>query len=132
MFKKKISLLFICIGLSCLAQEVDTDFRKKYLEIKQDTIQLDSVPLNSQSFKVLNAKKIAIPKSDYSIDFYKAILIINSKKYREIYVEFFRLPDFVRKIYSPFDEKLIIRQNTNEGKLYSLTTNKKKNRYKFI
>ena len=125
MFKKKISLLFICIGLSCLAQEVDTDFRKKYLEIKQDTIQLDSVPLNSQSFKVLNAKKIAIPKSDYSIDFYKAILIINSKKYREIYVEFFRLPDFVRKIYSPFDEKLIIRQNTNEGKLYSLTTNKK-------
>lgn len=125
MFKKIFFFLFLFLELSCLAQEIDSDFRKKFLIVKQDTIQLDSVSLNSQRFKLLNADKNVIPKAEYSIDFLKAILVIDRKKYKNIYVEYFRLPKFVRKVYTPFDDQLIIKKKTNQGKLYSLTTNKK-------
>jgi hypothetical protein len=93
--------------------------------VKKDTIQLDSVALNPQKFKVLDAFLKIIPLSEYTIDFSNAILIINSKKYTKISVEYFRLPDFITKIYTPFDKKLIVPNETNTGKLYSLTTNKK-------
>ena len=93
--------------------------------VKKDTIQLDSVALNPQKFKVLDAFSKVIPSSKYTIDFSNAILIINSKKYTKISVEYFRLPDFITKIYTPFDKKLIVPNETNTGKLYSLTTNKK-------
>ena len=93
--------------------------------VKKDTIQLDSVALNPQKFKVLDAFSKVIPSSEYTIDFSNAILIINSKKYTKISVEYFRLPDFITKIYTPFDKKLIVPNETNTGKLYSLTTNKK-------
>ena len=66
-----------------------------------------------------------IPALEYQIDFSNAVLIINSKKYSKITVEYFRIPDFITKIYSPFDEKLILQSNSNQGQLYSLTTNKK-------
>jgi hypothetical protein len=55
----------------------------------------------------------------------KATLIINPKKYNNITVEYFRLPEFITKVYTPFDEKLILQNNNNQGQLYSLTTNKK-------
>lgn len=118
-------LLFL-VGLSIQSQTISTDFRKKTIEVKNDTIQLDSVAINPHEFKILDLSKKEILASEFKVDFSKAILIINSKKYKKITVEYFRIPDFVTKIYTPFDEKLIIKSNTNQGKLYSLTTNKKK------
>ena len=124
MFKKLLFLFFAFIGFCAQAQITNTDFRKKILEVKQDTIQLDSVPLNSQSFKIFNAAKKPLSKTDYNIDFSKAILIVDAKKFKSLFVEYYRLPSFLSKVYTPFDKKLIIK-NTNQGKLYSLTTNKK-------
>ncbi|MBL4605113.1 MAG: hypothetical protein JKY02_05490, partial [Flavobacteriaceae bacterium] len=63
--------------------------------------------------------------SEYLMIYNDATLIINSKKYQEITVEYFRFPDFITKTYSPFDKNLIVPNNSNTGKLYSLTTNKK-------
>ena len=125
MFKKILFLFFLFIGFCIQAQTTNTDYRKKVLEVKQDTIQLDSVSLNSLEFKIFDATKKRLSKTDYSIDFNKAILIVDAKKYQVLYVEYYRLPNFLTKVYTPFDKKLIIKQNTNQGKLYSLTTNKK-------
>lgn len=125
MFKKLLFLFFGFIGFCAQAQTTNTDFRKKFLEVKQDTIQLDSVPLNSQYFKIFNATKKPLAKTDYTINFSKAILIVDARKLESLYVEYYRLPSFLTKVYTPFDKKLIIKQNTNQGKLYSLTTNKK-------
>ncbi|MDD7915823.1 hypothetical protein [Polaribacter ponticola] len=66
------------------------------------------------------------------MDFIEATLIIDSKKYSKITVEYFRFPDFITKTYTPFDDKLIIKKTTNEGTLYSLTTNKKTSEVKFF
>ncbi|WP_339658845.1 hypothetical protein [uncultured Polaribacter sp.] len=124
-------MLFL-IGFSIQSQTISTDFRRKNIEVKQDTIQLDSVPINSQKFKILDISKNRVLYSDYKVDFSNAILIIDSKKYSEITVEYFRFPEFVTKVYAPFDEKLILQNATNNGVLYSLTTNKKASEIKLF
>ena len=113
------------VGYAIQSQTISTDFRKRNIDIKKDTIQIDSVAINPQKFKILDSLKNDIPALEYQIDFSNAVLIINSKKYSNITIEYFRIPDFITKIYSPFDEKLILQSNSNQGQLYSLTTNKK-------
>ena len=132
MLQKNLFFLLFLVGISIQSQTLTKNFYVKKLQIKQDTIQLDSVAINSQKFRVLNINKTEISKEEYSIDFNKTILIINSKKYSKIIVEYYRLPDFITKIYTPFDEKLILQNNTNNGKLYSLTTNKKASEIKLF
>ncbi len=130
MLQKSLFIILVFIGLSIQSQTISSDFRKKVIELKKDTIQLDSVAINPQRFRILNLDKETISATAYQVDFSKAILIINSKKHKQITVEYFRIPDFVTKIYTPFDEKFIIKSNTNQGKLYSLTTNKPKSKIK--
>ena len=132
MIQRILLFLFVLFGFSIQSQTISTDFRLKKILVKKDTIQLDSVALNSQKFKVLDASLKVIPSSEYKIDFSNAVLIINSKKYTIITVEYFRLPEFITKIYTPFDEKFILPNNINTGKLYSLTTNKKASEIKLF
>ena len=132
MIQKNLFFLLLFIGFSIQSQTISKDFSVKNILVKKDTIQLDSVALNPQKFKVLDIFLKVIPASAYKIDFSNAVLIINSKKYTEITVEYFRLPDFVTKIYSPFNEKFILPNGTNTGKLYSLTTNKKASEIKLF
>ena len=132
MIQKNLFFLLLFIGFSIQSQTISKDFSVKNILVKKDTIQLDSVALNPQKFKVLDTFLKVIPASAYKIDFSNAVLIINSKKYTEITVEYFRLPDFITKIYSPFDEKFILPNGTNTGKLYSLTTNKKASEIKLF
>ena len=125
MFKKFLFFGLLFVGYAIQSQTISTDFRKRNIDVKKDTIQIDSVAINPQKFKILDSLKNDIPALEYQIDFSNAVLIINSKKYSKITVEYFRIPDFITKIYSPFDEKLILQSNSNQGQLYSLTTNKK-------
>ena len=125
MFKKYLFFGLLFVGYAIQSQTISTDFRKINIDVKKDTIQIDSVAINPQKFKILDSLKNNIPALEYQIDFSNAVLIINSKKYSKITVEYFRIPDFITKIYSPFDEKLILQSNSNQGQLYSLTTNKK-------
>ncbi|WP_339883341.1 hypothetical protein [Polaribacter vadi] len=125
MFKKFLFFGLLFVGYAIQSQTISTDFRKRNIDIKKDTIQIDSVAINPQKFKILDSLKNDIPALEYQIDFSNAVLIINSKKYSNITIEYFRIPDFITKIYSPFDEKLILQSNSNQGQLYSLTTNKK-------
>ena len=132
MIQRILFFILFFIGFSIQSQTVSRDFRKRFFLIDKDTIQLDSVALNPQNFKVFNAALKALPSSEYAIDFSNAILRINSKKYPEITVTYYRLPDFITKVYTPFDEKFIFPNRTNTGKLYSLTTNKKASEIKLF
>jgi hypothetical protein len=125
MFKKIIFLALFSIGYSIQSQTISKDFRTQKFIIENDTIQLDSVTINPQKFRVKNNFLETIPSSEYSINFSEALLIINSKKYSEITVDYFRFPEFITKTYAPFDEKIIFPNGTKTSKLYSLTTNKK-------
>ena len=125
MFKKNLLFLLLLIGFSIQSQTIATDFRsEKYLP-KKDTLKFDAVAINPLRFKVLNAVLKPIDASKYKVDFNNAILIIDATTYSEITLEYFRLPEFLTKTYTPYNERLIVSNNTNTGKLYSLTTNKK-------
>ncbi|MDB2385233.1 hypothetical protein N9V96_02045 [Polaribacter sp.] len=125
MRKKILFFLFVGFSLFASSQVQNSDFRKIELTIKKDTIQLDSVPINSQQFKVFDSLSTFIPKRYYKVDFNKAQLFINAKKYPKITVEYFRFPEFITKIYSPFDEKLIQPNETNTGTTYSFNEERK-------
>ena len=124
MIKKGTFFILFFIGFSAYSQIGSSDFRSKNFKLVKDTILIDSVNINSQLFKVFDASKAIIPPSEYTIDFIKAILIINSKKYPIITVEYFRFPEFVTKTYQKYDEIIIVPNTNNTQKLYSLTTNK--------
>jgi hypothetical protein len=125
MEKKILFLLLVLVGFSIQSQTISKDFRSRIIKVTKDTIQLDSFAINSQRFKIFDISKKRISASDFKVDFSKALLIINSKKYQKITVEYFKLPNFVTKVYTPFDDKLILKNKANNTVLYSLTTNKK-------
>ena len=124
MIKKIVFFYFLFLGLTTTAQVKSKEFRSKKIELVNDTIQIDTVNINSQLFKVFNASKERISSLEYQIDFMNATLIIDSKKHPIITVEYFRFPDFVTKIYQKYDERIIVPNTNNTKKLYSLTTNK--------
>lgn len=125
MSKKAVFLLLFFIGFFAQAQIPSSDFRSKKIIITQDTIRFDSVAVNPQQFKVLDSQKRIIPPTNYQVFYNDALLILNSKEHQEITIEYFRFPSFLTRVYSPFDKRLIIPNNSNTGQLYSLTSNKK-------
>ena len=132
MAKKFFLIIFLFIGFFVDAQIKSKDFRSKKYILSKDTIRLDTVSINSQKFNIFNADKEKINISEYKIDFSKAVLIINSKKYPEIIVKYFRFPDFVTKTYVIFDNRIIVPDTRNTKKLYSLTTNKTTSKIKLF
>lgn len=123
---KRTAFLLLCfVGFFAQAQISSSDFRSKKIIVTKDTIRFDSVPINPQQFKVLNAQSRILFPSEYEILYNDAILIIDAKKYQEVTIEYFRFPEFLTRVYSPFDKRLIVPNNSNTGTLYSLTTNKK-------
>lgn len=128
MLKKIVFCCCLFLGLTVNAQIKSNQFRSKKFELVKDTIQIDTININSQRFKVVDSNNKIIPRSEYKINFIKAQLIINANKYSFITVEYYLFPDFVTKVYKKFDEKIIVPDTKNTQKLYSLTTNKNKKR----
>ena len=126
MIKKILFFLFLCIAISAQAQTSSKEFRQKTFLVKSDTLKIDTVAINPQEFKIKDVSFKIVPATEYEIDFSNAVLIINSKKYTSISVEYFTYPDFITKTYTPFNEKIIINDAVNTAKAYRLTSNVKK------
>ena len=120
------------LGLAAHAQLRSKEFRSKKFSVVQDTIQIDSININSQRFTVLNAALDTIPEAAYQIDFLKAQLIIDATRYKWIRVDYFRFPEFLTKVYTKFDENIILPNTKSTAKLYSLTRNTPKKRTVFF
>ena len=131
MTKKGLYLILFLVGFYANSQNMSSDFRSKKIMVLKDTINFDSVPINPQNFKIRVGKKIVYP-TEYQILYNEALLIINSKKYQEITIDYFRFPAFITKTYSPFDKKFIISNTSNTGQLFSLTSNKKPSELKLF
>jgi hypothetical protein len=124
MIKKIVFFISLLLGLTIQAQVKSNDFRTKTFTLTKNTVQIDTVNINSQQFKVFTTNKQLIPPTEYQVDFIKAVLTINAKKYPEIIVEYFVFPEFITKTYQPYSDSIIVPNTSNLGKLYSLTTNK--------
>jgi hypothetical protein len=117
-------------GLYAHGQIDSKNFRTKKITVEKDSIIIDSVSINPFHFKILDSTKSIIDSTNYSIDFSKSLLVIDSKKYQEIEVEYFAYPAFLTKTYFKFDKKLIVEKPTRNSTLYSLRTNNKNRFFK--
>jgi len=127
--KKIICIFLILIGFSSHAQKNTKNFRTKSVHVVSDTIQIDSVSISPYNFKVLDQLKQQIDSVNYKVDFAKAQLIIDKTNYPQINIEYTALPEFLTKVYSKFDKKLIVQQATDLSRLFSVKGKSQKNSF---
>ncbi len=132
MTKKLFGVYFMFFVVGIFGQDKPKEFRSKKVMVKNDTISIDTLSINSSKFKVFNHKNKLISEDNYQVDFGQAQLIIDKNEYPEITIEYYRYPEFLTKIYSPLDKRLIVENTKNTGKLYSATTNKQKSEVKLL
>ena len=125
--KKILLILFLFGCISAQAQIENSTFRRIAISIQKDSVRFDSVPINPVDFKIFDQTKKLIQASDYKVDFSNALLIINSKKHPQITIEYFRFPEFVTKIYTPYSENLILEETSKDPVYRFKTSNKKEN-----
>ena len=118
--KRIICIFLILWGFSSHAQKKDKNFRTKTVTVVSDTIQIDSVSISPYQFRILNLLKQQLDTTAYKVDFAKAQLIIDKTKYPFIRIEYNALPQFLTKVYTKFDKKLIVPKVTDLSKLYSV------------
>jgi len=126
MAKRSVLLLFLLLGFCAHAQKITSTFRLRNYHVVSDSIRLDSVAINSQQFTVTTSTGERISKTAYRVDFNKALLYLNSKKYPAITVAYYRFPEFITKTYMPFDKRRMVPNETNTGELYYHGARKKK------
>lgn len=128
--KKVLLITLFLFGVFAQAQTDSKNFRTKTFSVKKDSIFIDSVSINPFHFKVLNTDKTVVDSINYSIDFSKSLLVIDSEKYSEIEVEYYAYPEFLTKTYFKFDKKLIVQNPTKKSPLYSFQNSNKKQFFK--
>ena len=126
--RKVICIFFLLLGFSSVAQTTSKNFRTKQITVASDTIRIDSVSISPTNFKVFTEDKVVLDAKEYEIDFAKALLILNSKKYRVVIIEYQAFPEFLTKTYKAFDEAIIVPKRTSSSKLYSAVP-QQKNRF---
>lgn len=114
--------LFLLIPSALLAQEEIGNAQTKKVAIL-DTIQIDSVSINSTGFSIETNDGQTINDSLYRVDFSKARLIFKKEvldKNDSIFIHYLKYPEFLTKKYTQFDKNIIVEDTKNLNKLYQL------------
>jgi len=104
-------------------QDTSGNFRSKTIAVR-DTIHIDSVSINSFEFKLLSKQNTTVDSTFYKVNFEKASVILSPQLQSQndsITIQYYRYPDFLTKKYFEFDPAIIVTQNDNLQKLYSLS-----------
>tara|TARA_R110002073_G_scaffold4213_1_gene27928 strand:+ start:65503 stop:68895 length:3393 start_codon:yes stop_codon:yes gene_type:complete len=123
--KRCTILIFILLGMASQAQTTAKNTRIKILEVRSDTLKIDSVSISPFHFKLYDSLKTRIDSTKYQINFAKAQLILDKERYTSVIVEYQSLPSFLTKSYAVFNKNSIVPKKTDLSKLYSANTNKR-------
>ena len=96
------------IGVYSYGQKGNKNFKIKSVQVVSDSIKIDTISISPFNFKVFDEYKEQIDTANYEVNFEKALLIIDKSKYNKINIEYNALPEFLTKVYSKFDKKLIV------------------------
>ncbi|MBT8260345.1 MAG: hypothetical protein KJN82_03460, partial [Bacteroidia bacterium] len=113
--------IFLLLGFGALAQDTKSTYVTKKIVVK-DTIQIDSVSINSTRFLLKDKQGRIIDSSQYTIDFKKALLRLKTPLTTDtLIVEYLRFPEFITKTYKQLDESIIVDNTKDLNKLYRLS-----------
>ncbi len=125
-------LALICLLLTSFvgaAQDISSNYRTKKVAVA-DTIQIDTVSINSSKFILLDKTGRVIDSTKYQVDFVKSRLILKDPTSLEndsLTVEYLRYPDYLTRRYSLLDEDLILDNQRDLDRIYSLTPERRRN-----
>lgn len=118
--KIAISLICFIMGCSAFAQEPTSNYRTKKVVVR-DSIKVDTVSINTNSFILRRKDFTIIDSSYYRIDFSKALLTFKKPLETDsIVIDYLRYPDFITKKYFQLDERIIVENTDNLQRLYKL------------
>ena len=110
----------VLIGFCAFSQNPSSNYKTKKVAVK-DTILIDSVSINSNSFSIRKKDKSIIDSTYYSVDFPKAILRFKKPVETDtIFINYLKFPDFLTKTYKQLDDNIIVDDNSNNETLYKL------------
>ncbi len=115
------SLILFLISFCAIAQETSSNYRTKKVVVR-DSIQVDTVSINSSKFILKTKNNVIIDSSFYTIDFSKALLTFKKPiETDSISIEYLRYPDFITRKYFQLDDKIIVENTDNLQRLYKLS-----------
>lgn len=116
-----LAFILFPIGFCGFAQNQSSNYRTIKVAVK-DTVFIDSVSINSNSFFIRKKDNTIIDSSFYSIDFGKALLTFKKPVATDsIIINYLKFPDFLTKTYKELDESIIVENTDNLQKLYKLS-----------
>lgn len=120
MLKKWFLWIFLFLFSSVYAQEIESLYKSKTIITSKDTIYLEKVSINEVYFKILNNKGETVDSTFYKINFQKGTLVFNEKAIKQdtLEVKYLKLPDFLTKEYSIYDDSKVV--SNEAGKLYTI------------
>lgn len=89
----------------------------------QDSIFLEDVSISSMDFKLQTLQNQKIDTSSYTINYGKALLVMNQKIQQEndsLQVTYRNFPSFLTKTYQALDEAIIVDETTANTPLYEI------------
>jgi len=108
------------MGCSAFAQEPISNYRTKKVAVR-DSVKIDTVSINTSSFKLRRKDNTIIDSSYYQVDFSKALLTFKKPiETDSIVIDYLRYPDFMTKKYFQLDERIIVENTDNLQRLYKL------------
>ncbi|WP_299524958.1 hypothetical protein [Winogradskyella sp.] len=126
--KKMLLFVLMLCSLLGFTQENTSNYKKKRFAVK-DSIQIDSVSINSSKFVVKTKGGEIVDSTLYTIDFAKAVLKFKQPiELDTVQIEYLRYPKFLTQVYKQLDDKVIVdRSSSGAQALYKLENTKKRN-----
>jgi len=116
-----IGLLIIFVSVCGLSQSQNSIYKTKNVAVK-NTIKIDSVSINSNSFSIRKKDKTIIDSTYYSVDFAKATLTFKKPiETDSIIINYLNFPEFLTKTYKQLDDNIIVENNDQNQTLYTLS-----------
>jgi len=125
-----ITLFSFLISFCALPQDQLSNYRTKKVAVKGSII-IDSVSINSSSFKIKRKDNTTIDSTYYTVDFSKSILtFIKPVETDSIIIDYLLYPEFLTKTYKQLDDNIIVESTANQQKLYKLSQPRSTTDYK--
>ena len=116
-----IGLLIFFISFCGFSQSQNSIYKTKHVAVK-NTIKIDSVGINSNSFSIRKKDKTIIDSTYYSVDFAKATLTFKKPiETDSIIINYLNFPEFLTKTYKQLDDNIIVENNDQNQTLYTLS-----------
>ncbi|WP_282134624.1 hypothetical protein [Seonamhaeicola maritimus] len=119
--KYLLRFLFLTFCICGFAQQQNSNYKVIKVAV-QDSMKIDSVSINSNSFSIRRNDQTLIDSSYYYVDFAKALLTFKKPVETDsIVINYLKFPEFLTKTYKQLDESIIVSDNSNNQTLFKLS-----------